>query len=325
MQEVLKNDFLEVSFSSIGATVCSIKIKDKNGDIRDVVLGYADENDYKKYDKYIGATVGRCANRIANAQFLLDGKLYELYKNDGENHLHGGKEGFNRKEFAVRKNENAVIYSYKSFDMEEGYPGNLNLDVTYTLNGASLIINYKAVSDADTICSITNHSYFNLGGDILEHELMINAEYFTENNEQSIPTGKILPVKNTPMDFTKFKKIGKDINSDYHQIRYAKGFDNNWVIKDYDGSIKKAAQALCDETGIKLEVYTDYPGIQFYSGNYLDGGGINKDGKTINNRSAFCLECQYFPDAMAHKNFTRPILSAGEIYDKTIEYRFSVL
>ena len=324
---ILKNEFLEVEITEYGASVVSIKVPDRNGKMVDVVLGYDDLMSYKRQDKYIGATIGRCCNRIANGLININGQKYTLKCNEGKNHLHGGFHGSDKKFWQGTKGDNTVNFVYHSKDGEENYPGNLNVTLTYTLKKQALYINYKAVSDKDTVCNLTNHTYFNLngGGDILDNEVLIFADYFTENDANSLTTGKILPVENTPMDFRKPKKIGDDINSDYYQIKYANGFDNNWVIKDYNGRIKKAARAFSKKTGIELTVQTNLPGIQFYSGNYLDGAGLGKNNIPIKKYSGFCLECQYFPNAFANKNFPLPVLHAGELYDKTIKYKFKII
>lgn len=322
----LKSDDIEAVLSNYGANIVSLKVPDNNRKMIDVVLGYDNLRAYEKQEKYIGALIGRCCNRIKNGTFELNGKSYHLYCNDGNNHLHGGKIGFDKKVWCFDIIENGMKFSYSSPDVEEGYPGNLDVNVIYTLENKSLKINFIAKSDKDTICSLTNHSYFNLdgidSGEVLLQKIQINADYFTENDEYSIPTGNILPVENTPMDFRIAKQIGKDLENEYYQIKFAKGFDNNWCINHYDGTIKKAAEAYSDKTGIKLEVYTDMPGVQFYSGNYLNGAENGKNGMPIKNRYGFCLECQNYPDAIHNKNFTSPVLKQGEIYNKTIIYNF---
>lgn len=323
----IKDEGFEVVLSNYGANIISLKVPDRNGVMTDVVLGYDNLKSYEKQEKYIGATVGRCCNRIKGGEFDLNNKKYSLYCNDGANHLHGGKIGFDKKVWQYEVIENGVIFNYCSIDGEEGYPGNLEVWVTYTIENKSVKINYAAKSDKDTVISLTNHSYFNLNGfkdgDVLEQEIQIFADYFTENNEHSIPTGKVLSVENTPMDFRNRKKIGQDIENPYYQIKYAKGFDNNWCINNTDGSLKKAALAYSEKSGIGLEAYTDLAGIQFYSGNYLDGAEDGKNGLPIKNRYGFCLECQNYPDAVHNKNFPSPILKQGEIYNKTIVYRFN--
>lgn len=323
---ILKNNYLEVEISEFGASIISIKTPDRHGKIVDVVLGYDDIEKYKRQTKYIGATVGRCCNRIKNGLIEIDGTKYQLNCNDGKNHLHGGNIGFDKKIWNSKEIENGVELTYISEDGEENYPGQLDAKVTYTLKENSLVINYKATTNKTTICNLTNHTYFNLNGygNILQHQVQILADYFTENNQESIPTGKIIPVENTPMDFRNPQYIEKDINNEYYQIQYAKGFDNNWVLNNYNGEIRKIATAYSELSGIELEVSTDLPGIQFYSGNFLDGAENGKNNIPIKNHSGFCLECQYFPDAFNHKNFPQPVLRVGEVYNKTIEYKFNV-
>lgn len=328
----LNNSIIEAVIINFGASVVSLKVPDKSGNLTDIVLGYDELSKYENDCKYLGASVGRCANRIKDGKIKINGKEYQLSKNDGENQLHGGFKGFNKKIWQAELEENSITFSYTSPDGEEGYPSELQTKITYILENNSLVIKYKAVSNADTVCALTNHSYFNLNGyesgDILNQQVQIFADFFTENDKNSLPTGEILPVKNTPMDFRTPKPIGRDINSDYEQIKYAKGFDNNWIIRQKTNNttkIVKAAKAFCEKSGIALEVYTDLPGIQFYSGNYLDGTENGKNNSAIKNRYAFCLECQYFPNSFANKNFPQPILKAGEVYDKTIIYKFGLI
>uniref|UniRef100_UPI0040270661 aldose epimerase family protein n=1 Tax=Candidatus Stercorousia sp. TaxID=3048886 RepID=UPI0040270661 len=323
---ILKNNYLEVEISEFGASIISIKTPNNKGEVVDVVLGYDDIEKYKRQTKYIGATVGRYCNRIKNGLIEIDGTKYQLNCNDGKNHLHGGDIGFDKKIWNSKEIENGVELTYISEDGEENYPGQLDVKVIYTLKENSLVINYKATTNKTTICNLTNHTYFNLNGygNILQHQVQILAAYFTENNQESIPTGKIIPVENTPMDFRNPQYIEKDINNEYYQIKYAKGFDNNWVLNNYNGEIRKIATAYSELSGIELEVSTDLPGIQFYSGNFLDGAENGKNNIPIKNHSGFCLECQYFPDAFNHKNFPQPVLKKGEVYNKTIEYKFNV-
>ena len=323
---ILKNDYLEIEISELGASIISIKTPNKNGEIIDVVLGYDDIEKYKRQTKYIGATVGRCCNRIKNGLIEIDGTQYQLNCNDSKNHLHGGNIGFDKKIWNSKEIENGVELNYISEDGEENYPGELHVKVTYTLKDNSLIINYKATTNKTTVCNLTNHTYFNLNGygNILQHQVQILADYFTENNQESIPTGKIIPVENTPMDFRNPQYIEKDINNEYYQIQYAKGFDNNWVLNNYNGEIRKIATAYSELSGIELEVSTDLPGLQFYSGNFLDGAENGKNNIPIKNHSGFCLECQYFPNAFANDNFEKPILKSDELYNKNIIYKFNI-
>lgn len=323
---ILKNDYLEIEISELGASIISIKTPDRHGKIVDVVLSYDDIEKYKRQTKYIGATVGRCCNRIKNGLIEIDGTQYQLNCNDGKNHLHGGNIGFDKKIWNSKEIENGVELNYISEDGEENYPGQLDVKVTYTLNDNSLIINYKATTNKTTVCNLTNHTYFNLNGygNILQHQVQILADYFTENNQESIPTGNIIPVENTPMDFRNPQYIEKDLNNEYYQIQYAKGFDNNWVLNNYNGEIRKVATAYSELSGIELEVSTDLPGIQFYSGNFLDGAENGKNNIPIKNHSGFCLECQYFPNAFANDNFEKPILKSTELYNKNIIYKFNI-
>lgn len=326
----LDNSKAQVVLTNFGASVVSVKVPDKHGTLTDVALGYDEILKYENDCKYLGASVGRCSNRINNGKITINGTDYQLTINDGENHLHGGIEGFNKKIWKADIIKESVRFTYISPDGEEGYPYELKTEITYTLNDTTLEINFKAASKGDTACAFTNHSYFNLNGydsgNILEQKVQIFADYFTRNDKNSLPTGEILPVQDTPMDFRTPKPIGKDINSDYEQILFAKGFDNNWVInRESDANIVKAAEAFSEKSGIKLEVFTDLPGVQLYSGNYLDGAENGKNNKQIKNRYAFCLECQYFPNAFAHKNFPQPILKAGEVYNKTIIYNFGLI
>lgn len=323
---ILKNNYLEVEISEFGASIISIKTPNNKGEIVDVVLGYDDIEKYKRQTKYIGATVGRCCNRIKNGLIEIDGTKYQLNCNDSKNHLHGGNIGFDKKIWNSKEIENGVELNYISEDGEENYPGQLDAKVTYTLKENSLVINYKATTNKTTICNLTNHTYFNLNGygNILQHQVQILADYFTENNQESIPTGKIIPVDNTPMDFRNPQYIEKDINNEYYQIKYAKGFDNNWVLNNYNGEIRKIATAYSELSGIELEVSTDLPGLQFYSGNFLDGAENGKNNIPIKNHSGFCLECQYFPNAFANDNFEKPILKSDELYNKNIIYKFNI-
>ena len=327
----LNNDQIEAAFTDYGATVVSLVTQNKDGVKTDILLGYDSATKYEKNDKYLGATVGRCSNRIKGGIIHLNNSCIQVSQNEGENQLHGGVEGFNKKLWNISSyGDDFVCFSYLSQAGEEGYPANLLVNVKYKLEKNSLIIDYEAKSDADTICALTNHSYFNLNGyssgDILQHQVQIFADYFTPNDSEALPTGEILSVKDTPMDFTSPKLIGLDIESNYKQIKYASGFDNNWIINREnceESEIVKAAQAYSEKSGIKLEVFTNLLGIQFYSGNFLDGSDDGKENSPIKNRCAFCLECQYFPNAFANKNFPQPVLRSGEVYRKTIVYKVS--
>lgn len=321
----MQNSQISVELTNYGASVLSIRVPDKDGKMTDIVLGYKNLEDYIKSDKFLGATVGRSANRIEDGLVKIGDEIIQLSQNEGSNHIHGGFSGLNKKVWDFKQIDNGIEFSYLSPNGEEGYPGNLQIKVTYTIEDFSLKINYKAQSDKDTVFNPTNHTYFNLDGkgDVLEQYVKINSDYYTENDENSLPNGKICSVEDTPMDFRNFKKIGDDIECDFEQIKFGKGFDNNWVVKDYDSGIKSVAQAYSEESGIKLEVLTDFPGLQFYSGNYLDIEFESRNDIKIDKRCGFCLECQYFPNSFKHDNFLKPIIKAGEIFNKNIIYKFN--
>ena len=310
---------------SWGAAVRAIRVPDREGNLADVVLGFDSMEDYLRQTWYIGAIVGRYANRIGGASFPLEGKTYPVAKNDGENHLHGGLIGFDKKLWTVEEAaEDALTLSLVSPDMEEGYPGTLKVQVRYTLKNGALRIDYRAETDKPTLCNLTNHCYFNLdgqgSGDVLSQTIKINATRYTPTDAGSIPTGELAAVEGTPMDLREETEIGLRIDEDFVQLRQAGGYDHNWVP---DGAgLREVACAKSEKTGITLRVETDQPGLQFYSGNYLDGSLPGKGGKVFGRRSGFCLETQNFPDAPHHKNFPSAELHPGEIYETTTVYRF---
>lgn len=314
-----------VELIDYGARIRSICVPDKNGVLRDVSLGYDTVEDYETKTAYIGATVGRVCNRIGNSSFSLNGQTYSLYANDRKNHLHGGKVGFDKKVWLGEEKDNSVIFTYVSPDGEEGYPGTLTVTVTYTFDQENkLTIVHKATTDKDTPCALTNHCYFNLGGydsgDILDHVLTLHADSFTKADEESIPHGEIVAVAGTPMDFTKPKRIGEEIDSDYEAIRFGKGYDHNWVLN----GAAVAATAVLEESGIQMDMTTTLPGVQFYTANFLDGSNIGKNHVALSHRCGFCLETQYFPNAINVDNFEKPILKAGDTYLHETSYQFSV-
>ena len=318
--------------TNYGGTLISLNVQDNKGEFDDVVLGYETLEDYLKYTNFFGATVGRFANRIENSSFELNGIEYKVAKNEGENHLHGGIIGFDKvvweENSASQKSDDSIEFSYLSVDGEEGYPGNLDVKVKYTVTEDNeLKIEYFAVSDKDTIINLTNHSYFNLSGqgsgDVLKHKIMINADKFTINDKYSIPTGEIADVDNTPMDFRELTYIGKNISSDYQQIVFGNGYDHNWVINNSGKKLEKAAEVYDEKSGRVMEVYTTSPGVQFYSANFLDGMQRGKGGTTYIKRGALCLETQNFPNSMKHKNFPSPILKAKQKYEESTIYKFS--
>ena len=316
-----------------GGTIVSTKVPDKNGEFHDVMLGYDNLDGYLKGNKFFGALIGRFGNRIQYGKFTLNGTEYQLAQNDGENHLHGGPKGFDKVIWDAKIIEgeaNTLELSYLSPDGEEGYPGNLKVTVTYVLTeDNALEINYFATTDEDTILNLTNHAYFNLSGhssgDVLNHKLMINADKFTVNDKFSIPTGEIKEVAGTPMDFRTLTPIGKNIDSDYEQTIFGKGFDHNWVLNTNGSDSLKAAQAVAEDTGIIMDVYTTTPGVQFYSGNFIDGTDTGKENVVYQMRNGFCLETQFFPNSINCSNFASPILKAGEEYKHKTVYKFSTL
>jgi aldose 1-epimerase len=322
--------------TNYGGHVVSLVVPDGKGAMEDVLLGHDKLEKYldRTTNPYFGCIVGRYGNRIGKARFTLDGKEYVLAANDGVNHLHGGVNGFDRQLWKAKpfttKDTAGLELSYVSKDMEEGYPGKLKVTVIYTLTDDNqLRIDYRAVTDKPTVCNLTNHMYFNLAGqgkgDILGHELMLNASSFTPVDEGLIPTGEIRPVKGTPMDFTVPTAIGARINADYDQLKYAKGYDHNWVLNKKKGhEMSLAASVYEPSTRRLMEVWTTEPGIQFYTGNFLDGTIIGKGGKVYGQRSAFCLETQHFPDSPNKPNFPSVVLRPGEIYQTTTIYKLSV-
>lgn len=316
---------MEVKILNYGATITHIQVPDCMGKLNDVVLGFDSVKDYlSSPHPYFGCVVGRYANRIANAQFILDGDTIHLVPNSNEHSIHGGKEGFNRKIWdVVSYTDSSLSLSYLSKDGEEGFPGNLQVSVTYTLSSLNeLIMDYRATTDKPTPVNLTNHSYFNLSGGkdstILNHELFLNASSFTEVSEGLIPTGQISEVKGSSLDFScdSGKRMGQDIE------RLPKGYDHNWILNKTDERLSLAAVVKDPYSGIEVEVRTTQPGIQFYSGNFLKGNVIGKNGAKYQQHAGFCLETQHFPDSPNHSGFPSTILVPGEQYSETTIYRF---
>ena len=306
-----------------GCILQVLTVPNAQGTFTDVVLGYDTMAEYEENDGYLGAVIGRVANRIGKAEFTLNGKTYKLARNNGENHLHGGIKGFDKYIWAAEVNGNSLELSRISPDGEEGYPGKLSVKVSYLLTEDNEFrIIYEADTDADTILNLTNHSYFNLsgGGTVLNHELQVFAEMFTENDSGCLPTGALLDTKGTPFDFSQPKTIGRDIEADNEQLRFGHGYDHNFVLSD-TSRLKKAAVLHSSETGIVMTTLTTLPGIQAYSSNFLTQRK-GKTGSEIDRRYALCLETQIFPNAMACPNFPSPILRAGEHFHTETVYRF---
>ena len=308
----------EVSITNYGGAITSLKTPDRDGNFGDIVLGFETLEEYVRNPRYFGALIGRHANRIARGRFSLDGVEYQLPCNNGVNHLHGGFKGFDKRDWTIREDENSLHLTYFSKDGEEGYPGNLNAFVDYTLLDNELHVDYRATTDRDTIVNLTNHSYFNLRGvgTILDHELTMNADYFTPVSKDLIPTGEIKSVEGTPMDFRNSKAIVTDLDA-------ARGYDHNFVLNNYDGSMKSALRLYDPSTGRILEVLTTQPGMQFYSGNFLDGSLVGKNSFVYEKYTGLCLEPQHFPDAPNHSNFPSTVLRPGEEYKQSTIYRFS--
>lgn len=332
----LKNkNGLEATFSNYGQRLVSLLVPDKNGKLDDVVLGFSTLDEYMNAkEKYFGATIGRYGNRISQGTFTLNNEKYQLPVNNKTNHLHGGNIGFNSVVWKANQlGDSEIEFTRTSPDMEEGYPGNLKVKVHYVLTDENeLKINYEATTDKSTIINLTHHSFFNLkgagNGDILDHFLMINADYITPINESSIPTGNLVKVEGSPFDFREAKAIGKDIEVDHLQLKIGKGYDHNFVLKNVpknkDGLVL-AARLTEPKSGRIMEVYTGEPGMQLYTSNYLDGSTIGKNGKRYAFRGAVCLETQHFPDSPNQTNFPSTILNPGEKYESNCVYKFMTL
>jgi|SRR5579859_1569071 len=322
----------EVEITNYGGSVVSLKVADRDGKLGDVVLGFDSVDGYVNNTSYIGALIGRYGNRIGHAQFKLDGKTYTLAKNNGENTLHGGTKGFNKALWTAKeipaKDGQALELTYLSKDGEEGFPGNLHVRVVYTLTDSNALrIEYSATTDKDTVVNLTNHSYFNLAGpgsgDILGHVLTVNSDKFTPVDSGLIPTGELRNVGGTPFDFRKPTAMGARINSDDEQIKLGGGYDHNFVLNRKAGDpISLAARVEEPKTGRVMEVWTTEPGVQFYTGNFLDGS-LRGKGVSYIKRSAFCLETQHFPDSPNKPEFPSTELKPGQRYHTTTIYKFS--
>ena len=324
---------MQVDIINYGGIITSLKVPDKKGEIKDIVLGYNKLEDYITESPYFGSIIGRYGNRIAKGKFNLNGTEYELATNNDENHLHGGNIGFDKvlwkSETKIDSNSSSLILKYLSTDMEEGYPGNLDTTVIYEIkNDNSIEITYQAKTDKTTIVNLTQHSYFNLSGhfnqSILNHKIKINANQFLPVNKSLIPTGNKLDVSMTPFDFRNFKKIEKDINVDDLQLNYGNGYDHCWVLNDSENGYRLIASAFDEESGRLMEVYSDQPGLQFYTGNFLDGSLPQKKEGFYNFRSGFCLETQHFPNSPNQSDFPSVILNPNETYYSKTSYKFKI-
>lgn len=324
----LRNDHLSCEVLTYGAVIRTLMVNDRSGRPTDVVLGYDTVREYAENGGYLGAVPGRYANRIARCHLPLNGQDYTLTCNDGQNHLHGGAEGFSHRVWSIAAcTGRSVTLTLTSPDGDQGYPGTLTASVTYTLEGRTLQAEYRAVSDADTVCNLTNHSYFNLAGydagPILDHELTLYASRFTATDGESIPYGTLDDVAGTPMDFTCPTAIGARIDADYAQLTQAKGYDHNYVLDGAYGTVHDVAKVTCAASGITMTVASTQPGVQLYTGNYLEDGTRGKNGTTFGFRHGFCLETQHFPDTPHHGNFPSATLKAGAEYCQRTIFTFS--
>lgn len=319
---------MEARILNYGGIIQSLKVPDKNGHFDDVVLGYDNLDGYLTNSPYFGAMIGRYGNRIAKGHFTLDGVTYTLATNNFPNTLHGGVKGFDKVIWSSKPGDDGktLELTYASHDGEEGFPGNLFVTALYTLgDDNSLRLDYKATADKDTIINLTAHSYFNLAGhgDILGHIAYINADKFTPTDDTQIPTGELKLVDGTPFDFRTPTAIGARINDSDEQLKFGKGYDHNWVVNHPMGELGLDARIIEPTTGRILEVWSTEPGVQFYTGNFLDGTIHGKGGQVYQFRDAFCLEPQHYPDSPNHDNFPSVVLHPGETYHNTIVYKFS--
>jgi aldose 1-epimerase len=331
---LLKNDKCEVELITYGGIITSIKVPDLNGNLIDVALGFNDLDSYLEGHPYFGAIVGRYANRIDNGSFSIDDNDYSIPINNNGTSLHGGIKGFDKVNWNVVNydsiNHKSIKLNYLSKHMEEGYPGNLNTYVTYTLTEDNeLVIEYQSETDKSTVLNLTQHTYFNLSGessgDILGHNLLINADSFLPVNEKIIPTGEIKSVKDTPFDFRKIKKIGKDINVEDRQLKLGKGYDHCWVLNDFNKKPRKIAEVNSNKTKINMEVFSDLPGVQLYTGNFLDGSLSSKKDTKYISRSGFCLETQFYPNSPNNLNFPSTKLEPGQKFYSKTSFKFSII
>lgn len=317
-----------VKVTDFGATLVSVLFADKDGVMKDMVLGYDDAASYEKGTSCFGATIGRNGNRIKDARFTIDGKEWVIEANENNNSLHSGKNGFNHLMWEMKESgDNYVTFYHYSPQEEQGFPGNMHVTVTYTLDDEDTVhITYHAKADADTVMNFTNHSYFNLAGHdsgvMLDQKLQLFADAYTpDEDSHSIPTGEIAPVAGTPMDFTTMKPIGQDINADFEQLHFTGGYDHNYVLSDKAGTMRQMAKAECDASGIAMDAYTECCGVQLYAGNFI-GTQTGKGGVTYGDRHGFCLESQFYPNAVNEKNFPSPVVPANTEYHSETKYHF---
>ena len=319
-----------MTVTELGATLVKLLVPDRSGALRDVVLGYDDPQGYIDHTCYFGAVIGRSGNRIDKGRFVIGGKTYQMDVNDNENNLHSGNNGFDIRKWdvaAIDEAANSITFSMDSPDGDQGFPGHFCVTVTYTLTDDNeVVLHYEGSCDADTVANLTNHTYFNLAGhesgSIEGQLLQLHAKAYTPvRDSQAIPTGELAPVAGTPMDFQTEKPIGRDIEADFEQLKFVGGYDHNYVLSDAAGTKKKMAEAYCKESGIAMEAFTDCCGVQFYAGNFITPQ-TGKDKAAYGKRQGFCLESQYYPNAINQEGFPSPLLRAGEKYDTVTSYRF---
>ena len=321
---------MELKLTDYGASLVSLKVKDRTGEKRDVVLGYDDVEGYENGAIFLGATVGRNANRIRGAAFELGGKKYTLDANENGNNLHSGYDFYNKRLWEVKQSDTkSITFALFSPDGDQGYPGDVRIEVSYTLTDENEVrISYRGIPSEDTILNLTNHSYFNLNGHdagtLEQHKVQILADFYTENNNECLPTGVIATVEGTPMDFREPHEIMERIDADFVQLKNGSGYDHNWIPNGYQKDmVRKCAEAVGEETGIRMAVYSDQPGVQFYSGNFLDGIVKGKNGTVYGRRSGFCFETQGFPNATAYGHFPSAVLRQGEWFRSQTIFAFS--
>lgn len=329
------NNGVSASFTNLGGIWLTMIVPDRDGNMADVLLGYDSVEKYLTYPGHMGEIVGRNANRIGNAAFTLNGATYQLAVNSGDNHnLHSGLDYYRNRLWNAEVEEGSlgtrITFSLFSPDGDQGYPGNAEIAVSYTLTpDNSLLVDYLVTADADTVCNFTNHAYFNLGGhasgSAMGQLVWMDADTYTIADADSIPTGELVAVTGTPMDFTVLKPIGQDIEADYESLKFANGYDHNWVLNHPAGELSLSAKAVDPISGRMMEVYTDLPGVQFYTANSLQNGYEGKDGVDYGPRHGYCFETQYFPDAVNKPEFPSPVVKAGDEYKTTTIYHFNVM
>ena len=333
-QYTLKNrNGVEMNVINYGGRITSLKVPNKSGEFENVILGFDNLEAYEADNPFFGALIGRYGNRIANGKFNLNGEEYALATNDGSNHLHGGVDGYDRVVWEAEpieegSEDSTLKLTYLSKDGEEGYPGNLNVTVVYTLtNDNAVEVTYEATTDKSTVVNLTQHAYFNLTGDfskdILNHDVVIDADTYLPVDETLIPTGEIRKVEGTPFDFTSPKKIGKEINADNEQLKRGKGYDHCWVLNGKKGNMRFVASAFDEDSGRFMEILSTEPAIQFYTGNFLDGTLPMPNRGTYNHRTGFCLETQHYPDSPNQEKFPSTVLNPGETYKTKTTFKFS--